>query len=524
MAAVVPRNFRLLEELENGEKGRGAEACSYGLANGDDVSMTDWNGTILGPPHSVHENRIYSVNIKCGDNYPDTPPSITFVSKVNLPCVDARNGQVDLTKLPRLAVWKREFTMETILLEIRRQAKHDKQYGMKLPLIMTRREYCFGFLFSIACLGFEAFYEFLVLGADFSINRCEGKYRARDSIPKAPASSRVGFEKPSPFGKTSRDIELKSTKSLSLYHALLSQSARLRFINLQPTEIQGIIKSNFHKYKDLQSPSQIANALKAGYEALDLLHSCAQKNLESIKRLESIVQRAFNLKNEIHKSREIQAAHHRPENRNTHASRKRAEGRARRRPEALRPHPDTEPILSRPRPHVNGPRHVPVLVDARGIPFLRIKKPEPPSLSRTLRSKLDARWKKILRRDKLEDDIYIARQEDEWDRLVDKGDETRWESTVAACLDSTIKTIQHEDQKNKELAQKLWEVVLKERELAEKEREEIKVQRLAQAQSISGTTPAAGQEEGRQDVSTRGSRGECATEKLPSQPNEREHP
>ncbi|OAX84130.1 hypothetical protein ACJ72_01496 [Emergomyces africanus] len=156
MAAVVPRNFRLLEELENGEKGRGAaEACSYGLANGDDVSMTDWNGTILGPPHSVHENRIYSVNIKCGENYPDSPPSITFVSKVNLPCVDSRTGQVrlhaltirkpadryiiltlgkkvDLTKLPRLAVWKREFTMETILLEIRRQAKHDKKAGIKL--------------------------------------------------------------------------------------------------------------------------------------------------------------------------------------------------------------------------------------------------------------------------------------------------------------------------------------------------------------------------------------------------------
>ncbi|KAG5299617.1 ubiquitin-conjugating enzyme [Histoplasma capsulatum G186AR] len=120
MAAVVPRSFRLLEELENGEKGRGAEACSYGLANGDDVTMTNWNGTILGPPHSVHENRIYSVNIKCGENYPDLPPTIHFVSKVNLPCVDPRNGKVDLTKLPRLAIWKREFTMETILLEIRR--------------------------------------------------------------------------------------------------------------------------------------------------------------------------------------------------------------------------------------------------------------------------------------------------------------------------------------------------------------------------------------------------------------------
>ena len=81
MSAKIPRNFRLLEELEKGEKGLGAgtyrlllkprmggawellflrpglklisvaEACSYGLTDSDDLMMSNWNGTILGPPH-----------------------------------------------------------------------------------------------------------------------------------------------------------------------------------------------------------------------------------------------------------------------------------------------------------------------------------------------------------------------------------------------------------------------------------------------------------------------------------------
>jgi ubiquitin-conjugating enzyme E2 variant len=117
--------------------------------------MSDWNGTILGPPHvsatlsmritydvnlllqSVHENRIYSLKIHCGSQYPDVPPEISFVSKVNLPCVNQQSGKVhdmnaaheisantllkiDPTKVPCLQQWKRDFTMETILIELRR--------------------------------------------------------------------------------------------------------------------------------------------------------------------------------------------------------------------------------------------------------------------------------------------------------------------------------------------------------------------------------------------------------------------
>lgn len=46
---IVPRNFKLLEELEKSEKGHGDMAISFGLVDSGDTFLSEWNGGILGP-------------------------------------------------------------------------------------------------------------------------------------------------------------------------------------------------------------------------------------------------------------------------------------------------------------------------------------------------------------------------------------------------------------------------------------------------------------------------------------------
>mgnify|MGYP000207926013 FL=1 len=76
--------------------------------------MVNWNGTIIGPGNTVFDQRIYSLEIECGDSYPDVPPTVRFTTKIVLPCVNAQ-GVVDPRALPVLATWGRNNKMEDIL-------------------------------------------------------------------------------------------------------------------------------------------------------------------------------------------------------------------------------------------------------------------------------------------------------------------------------------------------------------------------------------------------------------------------
>jgi len=117
----VPRNFRLLAELEKGEKGLGDSSISYGLEDQGDVMMNYWFGTVIGPASTNHEGRIYQVRIVCDKDYPKKAPTIRFVSRINMACVNQHTGVVEARLLAVLANWNPNSTIETVLSELRRE-------------------------------------------------------------------------------------------------------------------------------------------------------------------------------------------------------------------------------------------------------------------------------------------------------------------------------------------------------------------------------------------------------------------
>jgi len=116
--------------------------------------------------------------------------------------------------------------------------------------------------------------------------------------------------------------------------------------------------------------------------------------------------------------------------------------------------PELAELNVRPRKTVSGVRRVPILCSANGVPFLRLKKPQPVSLSRILRQKIDRR-QKVFDQMVLLDNYWlpIAQAEDDWDDLVIA------ECGTGAVLDEGAKGIK-DSKKAGEWERELWDGVL----------------------------------------------------------------
>ncbi|TPX14538.1 uncharacterized protein E0L32_005230 [Thyridium curvatum] len=361
--AQVPRNFKLLAELEKGEKGMGAGACSYGLEDPEDIYMSNWRGTIWGPPHGNHENRIYELKMNCGPNYPKEPPLIHFVSQINLPGVSPQDGLVDKNSIGILRDWER------IAAELAKNPRpKDDHLSLESALIAIRK---------------------------YALHIHHAWYREQMLT--------IGF-----------------LLGFALYRALLQQAPKVplpgdlvaQFGPVHP--IKHLIRGSFRRNKNDTSQRLVAAALDNGYRCLDLLTRAANP---SSSEHASILSFLHSRLASVLASRAYFSDPANPPPKHPSTA----------------PHPARTPLLTkdpatgtysptaRPLPQEklggSGRRKVPRLAaTAAGHPFLRVRKPQSPALSRVLRDLGDKRQARITLALELDEEgRWLAETEDEWE-------------------------------------------------------------------------------------------------------------
>lgn len=146
------------------------------------------------------------------------------------------------------------------------------------------------------------------------------------------------------------------------------------------------------------------------------------------------------------------------------------------------PCPGTPRTFARPFPKLSGRRHVPVLVNANRVPFLRIKKPQPPFLSRIIRDTVETRERRLTREETLSKEAPIAEDEDEWDQILNQrfGLDSRdsleqpWKHEVKQAFDENHKLQVAAIQKRADIAAKMYAIAEQEKVLAKEEKLRIR--------------------------------------------------
>ena len=143
------------------------------------------------------------------------------------------------------------------------------------------------------------------------------------------------------------------------------------------------------------------------------------------------------------------------------------------------PYPGAARTLDRPYQNLSGPRHVPALVNANRVPFLRIKKPQPSSLSRIILSIVKTRNHRIRNEPRLDNELSLAQEEEDWDRTLyelaglnsrENLSDPPWHHEVRKAIDDNHRLQVKAIQKRADVSAKMHTIVEKEKALVQEQK------------------------------------------------------
>jgi hypothetical protein len=318
--------------------------------------------------------------------------------------------------------------------------------------------------------------------------------------------------------------------------------------------LESLVRYRFEHDRKLQSPSQIANGIEAGQGFLDLLRACnrSQSSAEALGSLSRILESTTRQAEDTAALRARFASFWKPPppERARHLENiARVRNKANYVSSTSSSATPSEPprIFQHPRPLSevkSGVRKVPNLLVTQGIPLLKYPGPQPVLLNRVLKSKTEWGIKMWQKHKHMEEGAHLAECEDEWDEILRRehgivdeeeaagggggGGEASdghghhapsdyfvpfgqqqslssssvkqsntsdtWAGTFRAADKELEGQVLARGRKHADLGRKLWQVVLAERELKEKERKEARYLRRMARRNLS--EPGEGQGEG----------------------------
>ncbi len=236
-------------------------------------------------------------------------------------------------------------------------------------------------------------------------------------------------------------------------------------------ELLHLIRNRFRQSKHVHSIRRLKLSFEAGYEAIDWLDNAAAGDQESKNYILHLLSKAPEKARQAPLKRASNSVESKKPSLET------ADGEPR--PKAS--------IFDRPLPleQLSGRRHVPVLFSANRIPVLRIKKPQPESLSKYIYQRIQLRQRHLNQRDAMVQLQYVSRCEDEWEQLMaqrleeeglGKGWspplEPRWETAAYEGFHGIDGRLYAMKEKSRIMAERMQDIVDQERELYEQERKD----------------------------------------------------